>query len=179
MIGALTAGSGERRRKSDFALWKASKPGEPSWPSPWGEGRPGWHIECSAMASEVLGAEMDIHSGGSDLAFPHHDNELAQSEAYHECPGWVNYFLHTGHLHIEGLKMSKSLKNFITIDVRCPSYYVRHVSHYMLIIYRKSSNVSQRDNYAWPSYLNYGMLRSTFRNRSWLVKFAALRRPST
>jgi cysteinyl-tRNA synthetase len=115
--GALTAGQGERRRASDFALWKASKPGEPSWPSPWGEGRPGWHIECSVMASEILGAEMDIHSGGVDLAFPHHDNELAQSEAYHECPGWVNYFLHTGHLHIEGLKMSKSLKNFITIDV--------------------------------------------------------------
>jgi cysteinyl-tRNA synthetase len=116
-LGALTTSTGSRKPASDFALWKASKPGEPSWPSPWGEGRPGWHIECSVMASAVLGAEMDIHSGGVDLAFPHHDNELAQSEAYHECPGWVNYFLHTGHLHIEGLKMSKSLKNFITIDV--------------------------------------------------------------
>lgn len=101
---------------SDFALWKASKPGEPSWPSPWGPGRPGWHIECSVMASAILGDSLDIHSGGVDLAFPHHDNELAQSEAYHECSSWVNYFLHTGHLHIEGLKMSKSLKNFITID---------------------------------------------------------------
>ncbi|KAI1795517.1 cysteinyl-tRNA synthetase [Ganoderma leucocontextum] len=82
----------------------------------WGPGRPGWHIECSVMASAVLGDKMDIHSGGIDLAFPHHDNEMAQSEAYHDCPAWVNYFLHTGHLHIEGLKMSKSLKNFITID---------------------------------------------------------------
>ncbi|KAF8629904.1 hypothetical protein AX15_003256 [Amanita polypyramis BW_CC] len=113
--GALATKTG-RRSASDFALWKASKPGEPSWPSPWGLGRPGWHIECSVMASEILGSNLDIHSGGIDLAFPHHDNEMAQSEAYHECNSWVNYFLHTGHLHIEGLKMSKSLKNFITID---------------------------------------------------------------
>ncbi|KAF9564747.1 cysteinyl-tRNA synthetase [Agrocybe pediades] len=113
--GSLSSKTG-RRSASDFALWKASKPGEPSWPSPWGQGRPGWHIECSVMASAILGDNMDIHSGGIDLAFPHHDNEMAQSEAYHECEAWVNYFLHTGHLHIEGLKMSKSLKNFITID---------------------------------------------------------------
>ncbi|KAG9309224.1 cysteinyl-tRNA ligase [Chiua virens] len=113
--GALSGFSG-KRPASDFALWKASKPGEPSWPSPWGPGRPGWHIECSVMASAILGDNMDIHSGGIDLAFPHHDNEIAQSEAYHECNAWVNYFIHTGHLHIEGLKMSKSLKNFITID---------------------------------------------------------------
>lgn len=112
--GALTDGN-SKRSASDFALWKASKPGEPAWDSPWGKGRPGWHIECSVMASEVLGETMDIHSGGSDLAFPHHDNEIAQSEACHDCRQWVNYFIHTGHLHIEGLKMSKSLKNFITI----------------------------------------------------------------
>ena len=111
-----------KRSAADFALWKASKQGEPSWPSPWGEGRPGWHIECSAMASDTLGKEFDIHSGGIDLAFPHHDNELAQSEAYW-CPDgkpregqqWVNYFLHMGHLSIQGSKMSKSLKNFTTI----------------------------------------------------------------
>ncbi|KAK5111338.1 hypothetical protein LTR62_005178 [Meristemomyces frigidus] len=105
---------------ADFALWKASKAGEPSWESPWGEGRPGWHIECSAMASDVLGAQFDIHSGGIDLAFPHHDNELAQAEAYWHKSGkdsqqWVNYFLHMGHLSIQGSKMSKSLKNFTTI----------------------------------------------------------------
>lgn len=109
-----------KRSSADFALWKASKPGEPSWPSPWGPGRPGWHIECSAMASDVLGQQFDIHSGGIDLAFPHHDNELAQSEAYwaksgKESKQWVNYFLHMGHLSIQGSKMSKSLKNFTTI----------------------------------------------------------------
>uniref|UniRef100_A0A8D1K5G1 Cysteine--tRNA ligase, cytoplasmic n=1 Tax=Sus scrofa TaxID=9823 RepID=A0A8D1K5G1_PIG len=105
----------EKRSPNDFALWKASKPGEPSWPCPWGRGRPGWHIECSAMAGTLLGASMDIHGGGFDLRFPHHDNELAQSEAYFENDCWVRYFLHTGHLTIAGCKMSKSLKNFITI----------------------------------------------------------------
>lgn len=119
--GALTKKTSEKRSDSDFALWKSSKPGEPSWPSPWGKGRPGWHIECSAMASDKLGEQIDIHSGGIDLAFPHHDNELAQSEAYwlekshsHQHQ-WVNYFMHMGHLSIQGSKMSKSLKNFTTI----------------------------------------------------------------
>ncbi|KFQ19929.1 Cysteine--tRNA ligase, cytoplasmic, partial [Merops nubicus] len=105
----------EKRSPNDFALWKSSKPGEPSWDSPWGKGRPGWHIECSAMAGSLLGESMDIHGGGFDLRFPHHDNELAQSEAYFENDHWVRYFLHTGHLTIAGCKMSKSLKNFITI----------------------------------------------------------------
>uniref|UniRef100_A0A671XDV9 Cysteine--tRNA ligase, cytoplasmic n=1 Tax=Sparus aurata TaxID=8175 RepID=A0A671XDV9_SPAAU len=105
----------EKKSPNDFALWKASKPGEPSWDSPWGKGRPGWHIECSAMAGSVLGESMDIHGGGFDLRFPHHDNELAQAEAFFENDYWVRYFLHTGHLTIAGCKMSKSLKNFITI----------------------------------------------------------------
>ncbi|KAG7283721.1 hypothetical protein CRUP_034345, partial [Coryphaenoides rupestris] len=105
----------EKRSQNDFALWKASKPGEPSWDAPWGKGRPGWHIECSAMAGSILGESMDIHGGGFDLRFPHHDNELAQSEAFYENDHWVRYFLHTGHLTIAGCKMSKSLKNFITI----------------------------------------------------------------
>ena len=119
--GSLTKQTSEKRSPSDFALWKASKPGEPSWPSPWGQGRPGWHIECSAMASDKLGSQLDIHSGGIDLKFPHHDNELAQSEAYwtqknpEKQHQWVNYFLHLGHLSISGAKMSKSLKNFVTI----------------------------------------------------------------
>ncbi|SCU99373.1 LAME_0G02916g1_1 [Lachancea meyersii CBS 8951] len=107
--------SNGKRSPNDFALWKASKPGEPEWESPWGKGRPGWHIECSVMASDILGSNIDIHTGGVDLAFPHHDNELAQSEACFDNYQWVNYFLHTGHLHIEGQKMSKSLKNFITV----------------------------------------------------------------
>ncbi|KAK2181286.1 hypothetical protein NP493_402g01036 [Ridgeia piscesae] len=106
---------GEKRSGNDFALWKASKPGEPSWDSPWGKGRPGWHIECSVMASSILGESLDIHTGGIDLKFPHHDNELAQAEACFCNDNWVRYFLHSGHLHIQGCKMSKSLKNFITI----------------------------------------------------------------
>lgn len=105
----------QKKSAGDFVLWKKSKPDEPLWDSPWGPGRPGWHIECSAMASHVLGESIDIHAGGVDLRFPHHSNEIAQAEAYHGCQQWVNYFLHAGHLHIEGLKMSKSLKNFITI----------------------------------------------------------------
>lgn len=113
--GSLSTGQDTKKNAADFALWKGSKPGEPSWPSKWGEGRPGWHIECSVMASDITGQTMDIHSGGVDLCFPHHDNELAQSEAYFDNKQWVNYFMHNGHLHIQGQKMSKSLKNFITI----------------------------------------------------------------
>ncbi|MCJ1314571.1 hypothetical protein MMC25_008253 [Agyrium rufum] len=100
--GSLSKGRVMKRSENHFALWKASKPGEPAWPSPWGHGRPGWHIECSAMASEVIGKTIDIHSGGVDLRFPHHDNELAQSEAYWSTPGcqvqWTNYFIHMGQL---------------------------------------------------------------------------------
>ncbi|KAH8656562.1 tRNA synthetases class I (C) catalytic domain-containing protein [Tricladium varicosporioides] len=118
--GSLGKNLAGKKGAGDFALWKKSKSGEPVWPSPWGEGRPGWHIECSVMASDKLGSNMDIHSGGIDLAFPHHDNELAQSEAYfceHDKGphSWVNYFLHMGHLSIAGSKMSKSLKNYQTI----------------------------------------------------------------
>ncbi|XP_036413017.1 probable cysteine--tRNA ligase, mitochondrial [Colossoma macropomum] len=107
----------DKRDPRDFALWKASKPQEPYWMSPWGRGRPGWHIECSTIASSVFGSQLDIHSGGIDLAFPHHENEIAQCEAYHKCDQWGNYFLHSGHLHLKGSseKMSKSLKNYITI----------------------------------------------------------------
>ncbi|XP_035891839.1 cysteine--tRNA ligase, cytoplasmic [Anopheles stephensi] len=106
----------EKRSPNDFALWKSSKAGEPWWDSPWGRGRPGWHIECSAMASDICGDYLDIHTGGVDLKFPHHDNELAQSEAHDGSSEWVKYFLHTGHLTIAGCKMSKSLKNFVTIQ---------------------------------------------------------------
>lgn len=125
--GSLSTNTKEKKSKNDFALWKASKPGEPEWESPWGKGRPGWHIECSVMASDILGSEIDIHSGGIDLAFPHHDNELAQSEACFDNEQWINYFLHTGHLHIEGQKMSKSLKNFITIKEALNNYSARQL----------------------------------------------------
>lgn len=106
----------DKKSPNDFALWKKSKEKEPFWNSPWGEGRPGWHIECSVMATEVLGDTLDIHTGGVDLKFPHHDNEIAQTEGYFNSQQWINYFLHTGHLHIDSLKMSKSLKNFIKIE---------------------------------------------------------------
>ncbi|KAL6428134.1 hypothetical protein ACFW04_008475 [Cataglyphis niger] len=106
----------EKKSMTDFALWKSSKAGEPWWDSPWGKGRPGWHIECSVMASEICGESLDIHTGGVDLKFPHHDNELAQAEAYFDNSHWVRYFLHSGHLTIAGCKMSKSLKNFVTIQ---------------------------------------------------------------
>ncbi|KAI9315543.1 tRNA synthetases class I (C) catalytic domain-containing protein [Dichotomocladium elegans] len=131
--GSLGAKLEGKRNLSDFALWKSSKPGEPVWDSPWGKGRPGWHIECSVMASAVLGDNMDIHSGGIDLAFPHHDNELAQSEAYYDCRQWVNYFLHAGHLHVEGQKMSKSLKNFITIQEALKTYSARQLRLFFLV----------------------------------------------
>ncbi|NXX89932.1 SYCM protein, partial [Centropus bengalensis] len=107
----------DKRHSKDFALWKAAKPQELSWTSPWGKGRPGWHIECSTISSAVFGKQLDIHTGGIDLAFPHHENEIAQCEVYHQCEQWGNYFLHSGHLHVKGSqeKMSKSLKNYVTI----------------------------------------------------------------
>lgn len=110
-------GQGLEERKHDpldFALWKAAKPGEPSWESPWGQGRPGWHIECSAMSDKYLGLPFDIHGGGSDLVFPHHENERAQSEAACDCT-FANYWLHSGMLRIDGEKMSKSLGNFLLL----------------------------------------------------------------
>ncbi|CAK9436241.1 uncharacterized protein LODBEIA_P07990 [Lodderomyces beijingensis] len=125
--GSLSSQGTSKRSPSDFALWKASKPGEPAWDSKWGPGRPGWHIECSVMASDVGGSQLDIHSGGIDLCFPHHDNELAQSEAYFENDQWINYFMHNGHLHIQGQKMSKSLKNFITINDALQDYSSRQL----------------------------------------------------
>ncbi len=96
----------------DFALWKKAKEGEISWDSPWGKGRPGWHIECSAMVKKYLGETIDIHAGGQDLTFPHHENEIAQSEALTGKP-FANYWMHNGYINIDNEKMSKSLGNFI------------------------------------------------------------------
>lgn len=104
----------KKRYQFDFALWKAAKPEEPAWDSPWGKGRPGWHIECSAMVRERLGETIDIHAGGADLIFPHHENEIAQSEAVTGKP-LANYWMHNGMVKVDGEKMSKSLGNFITI----------------------------------------------------------------
>ncbi|KAI8070366.1 cysteinyl-tRNA synthetase [Gongronella butleri] len=130
--GSLGANLRGQKSENDFALWKKSKPGEPEWDSPWGPGRPGWHIECSVMAGAVVGDSLDIHSGGIDLAFPHHDNEIAQAEGYYDCHQWVDYFLHTGHLHVEGQKMSKSLKNFISIQEALKQYSSRQLRLFFL-----------------------------------------------
>ena len=112
--GARTDVSDKKEDPLDFVLWKAAKPGEPSWPSPWGEGRPGWHIECSAMIRRHLGDTIDIHCGGQDLIFPHHENEIAQSEC---CTGaeYVHYWMHNGYINVDNRKMSKSLGNFFTV----------------------------------------------------------------
>ncbi len=115
MLARGSAEGGEKEFPLDFALWKAAKPGEPWWASPWGEGRPGWHIECSAMSLRYLGEGIDIHGGGQDLIFPHHENEIAQSESYTGVVPFVRYWLHNGLLQFGEEKMSKSLGNLITV----------------------------------------------------------------
>ena len=120
-----------KKNPMDFVLWKMSKPNEPSWDSPWGKGRPGWHIECSAMNSKELGNHFDIHGGGSDLMFPHHENEIAQSCCAHDGD-YVNYWLHTGMLTINEEKMSKSLNNFFTIRDILSKYDCESVRYFFL-----------------------------------------------
>ena len=121
----------------DFALWKASKPGEPAWESPWGPGRPGWHIECSAMGFKHLGETFDIHAGGKDLIFPHHENEIAQSEAY-SGKKFVNYWIHNGFVNINQEKMSKSLGNFFTIRDILDQYDAEIVRLFLLSTHYRS-----------------------------------------
>ncbi|PKO22514.1 MAG: cysteine--tRNA ligase [Chloroflexi bacterium HGW-Chloroflexi-1] len=115
LAGTRVASSEEKLEEEDFALWKAARPGEPSWDSPWGRGRPGWHIECSAMSLHYLGDQIDIHGGGNDLVFPHHENEIAQTECFTGKP-FARYWMHNGMLQLKGEKMSKSLGNLVTID---------------------------------------------------------------
>lgn len=150
--GALTAND-DKRNSSDFVLWKKQKEHtngmiEPYWDSPWGKGRPGWHIECSAMSSCALdrfgNGNLDIHAGGEDLKFPHHENEIAQSEGYQGCRQWVNYWLHTGHLNIKGLKMSKSLKNFITIRQALEMHSSRQI-RFCFLLHKYSSPMDYSD----------------------------------
>ena len=137
-----------KRNPFDFVLWKAAKPGEPSWSSPWGEGRPGWHIECSAMSKHCLHEHIDIHGGGADLLFPHHENEIAQSEG---CSGhrFVNYWMHNGFLRIDDEKMSKSLGNFITLKQGFVDYAPEVLRYFML-----SSHYRSPLNYSDQSLLN-------------------------
>ena len=126
----------------DFVLWKAAKLGEPAWESPWGRGRPGWHIECSAMSAHCLGEHFDIHGGGLDLQFPHHENEIAQSEGAHGCQS-VNYWMHNGFVRIDDEKMSKSLGNFFTVREVLKKYQAEVVRYFILTSqYRSPLNYS-------------------------------------
>lgn len=146
-LEALEAGaridvSEHKRDAMDFALWKAQKEGEPAWESPWGMGRPGWHIECSAMANKYLGATIDIHSGGQDLIFPHHENEIAQSECANGCC-FANYWVHNGYININNQKMSKSLGNFFTVRDIAEKYDYEIIRFFMLSAhYRNPVNFS-------------------------------------
>jgi cysteinyl-tRNA synthetase len=133
-----------KRDPLDFVLWKAAKPGEPAWDSPWGPGRPGWHIECSVMAEHYLGEHFDIHGGGQDLQFPHHENEIAQSEGAHSHP-FVNYWLHNGFVRVDNEKMSKSLGNFFTIREVLRQYDPEVVRFFILRAhYRSPLNYSDQ-----------------------------------
>lgn len=133
-----------KRDPMDFVLWKAAKPGEPAWESPWGLGRPGWHIECSAMSEHHLGYHFDIHGGGQDLQFPHHENEIAQSEGAHGCT-YVNYWMHNGFVRVDDEKMSKSLGNFFTIREVLKNYDPEVLRFFILRAhYRSPLNYSDR-----------------------------------
>ena len=141
--GARIAEDDSKRDPLDFVLWKSAKEGEPSWDSPWGQGRPGWHIECSVMSFQNLGKHFDIHGGGPDLLFPHHENEIAQSECASGCK-FANYWLHSGLLKINGEKMSKSLGNFAMLKDLFVSYHPEVLRYYLISShYRSSLNFDQ------------------------------------
>jgi len=141
--GARVEVDQNKKNPADFALWKKQKPGEPAWDSPWGKGRPGWHIECSAMSTKYLGQTIDIHAGGQDLIFPHHENEIAQSEGASGKP-FARYWLHNGFINIENEKMSKSLGNFFTVRDISRDYDLEIIRFFMLSAhYRNPVNFSR------------------------------------
>ena len=135
----------DKRDPLDFVLWKMTKPSEPSWSSPWGDGRPGWHIECSAMSTHHLGNHFDIHGGGMDLTFPHHENEIAQSEGAHDCT-FVNTWMHIGFVNINDEKMSKSLNNFFTIRGVLESYDGETLRYFIMSSHYRSPLNFSDDN---------------------------------
>jgi cysteinyl-tRNA synthetase len=138
MAGARIEPGEEKEHPMDFVLWKAAKPGEPSWDSPWGKGRPGWHIECSAMSIKFLGEQIDIHGGGQDLIFPHHENEIAQSECFTGKKPFVKYWMHNGLLQMGAEKMSKSLGNLITIRDALQKYSADGIRLFILGSYYRN-----------------------------------------
>ncbi|MBQ9155588.1 MAG: cysteine--tRNA ligase [Eubacterium sp.] len=135
--GARIAVSDEKEDSMDFVLWKPKKEGEPSWPSPWGDGRPGWHIECSEMSKKYIGTTIDIHAGGEDLIFPHHENEIAQSEAANDEP-FAKYWMHNAFLNIDNKKMSKSAGNFFTVREISEKYPLQIIRFFMLSAHYRS-----------------------------------------
>ena len=137
MAGARVDVTEVKENPMDFALWKGAKPGEPYWESPWGQGRPGWHIECSAMSKRYLGETIDIHCGWLDLIFPHHENEIAQSEGCNGCQ-FVRYWVHNGFLSIDSKKMSKSLGNFFTVREAAEAYGYESIRMFMLMSHYRS-----------------------------------------
>ncbi len=136
-VGARVFPGEKKKDPLDFALWKKAKPEEPSWDSPWGKGRPGWHIECSAMAKEHLGESIDIHAGGQDLIFPHHENEIAQSEAANEAQ-FATYWFHNGFVNINKEKMSKSLGNMVNLKKLLSKFHAEAIKFYMLSFHYRS-----------------------------------------
>jgi len=145
LSGARIAVDEAKEDPRDFALWKAAKSGEVSWPSPWGEGRPGWHIECSAMSTCCLGDNFDIHGGGPDLVFPHHENEIAQSEAATGKP-YANTWMHAGAVRVDNEKMSKSLGNFFTIREILDKYHPEVVRYFLISSHYRSAINYSEDN---------------------------------
>ena len=173
-LDELEAGGGERKASyegkknpGDFAVWKFKKEGEPSWGSPWGEGRPGWHIECSAMIKQYLGDTIDIHGGGQDLIFPHHENEIAQSEAANGCT-FCNYWVHNAFVNIDGEKMSKSLGNFFTIRDIVKKYPYNVVRFFILLgHYRSPINFS--DELLAAAQTSLGRISNCVRNANFVL----------
>ena len=173
-LDELEAGGGERKASyegkknpGDFALWKFKKEGEPFWGSPWGEGRPGWHIECSAMIKQYLGDTIDIHGGGQDLIFPHHENEIAQSEAANGCT-FCNYWVHNAFVNIDGEKMSKSLGNFFTIRDIAQKYPYNVIRFFILLgHYRSPINFS--DELLAAAQTSLGRISNCVRNADFVL----------
>jgi len=167
----------EKRNKEDFVLWKFSKPNEPEWDSPWGKGRPGWHIECSAMSKSILGLPLDIHGGGQDLIFPHHEDEIAQSEAGYGKK-FANYWIHNGMVNMNKIKMSKSLGNFTTIRDLLKNYSGQEIRYFIISTqYRKPIDFSKKAmNNAQNSYKRLKNIIKTLKedkktNKKYLKEF--------
>lgn len=159
-----------KRAEADFALWKAAKPGEPAWDSPWGKGRPGWHTECAAMSKKYLGLPFDIHGGGADLVFPHHENEIAQAEcAWHK--GFANYWMHSGMLRVNNEKMSKSLGNFLMLDDILKTTDINVLRLLMMQTHYRSS-LDFSDTRLKEAETSYNRIKNALENVEWLCKNA-------